>query len=309
MASLREQESSMQLYKKLFFSFLLISVSYNSRSQELYVSTEPASNMAAGSIGFRLNSRLYKMNHDSNFSSKRFEPEIMVGVGKKLMLHVAVSASDMFQGKIKFEGGSLYGKYRFYSVDDVHEHFRMAGYARVSVSNDPQVFEKLHKHYLPDGNGGFIVHDEIVFHQSNDIDLEGNSSGMGVGMVLTKLKNKLAVSGSAGYIKRFNNIGHKILAYQPVNAINYTASAGYLLFPREYTSYKQTNFNLYCEFLGSSFLDQKQYFLDVAPAFQFIINSIARIDMSYRTCLKGNVKRMSDSYFLLRLEYNLLNVF
>lgn len=289
----------------IFFIFS----SHYSFCQELYVSTEPASNMATGSIGLRLNSKLFKMNHDGKFDSYRIEPEIMVGVSKKLMVHVAGYGSNMFQRHFKFEGASLYGKYRFFSQDDVHEHFRMAAYGKVSLIKNPQVFITTEPHLLPDGNGGFIQHEQEIHLQSNDIDIDGNNSGIATGVVATKLINKMAYSASAGYSYRLNNINNKTEIFQPLHAITYTTSAGFLLLPKEYTSYKQTNMNFYLEMLGQSFLDKRLYYIDVAPAMQFIFNSIARLDLSYRTQLSGNINRLSNNSFMVRMEYNLLNVF
>ena len=145
--------------------------------------------------------------------------------------------------------------------------------------------------------------------KNNDIDLDGNNSGIATGIVATQLKNKLAVSASLGYTYRMNNIDHKTEIFQPMHALTYSASAGLLLLPKEYTSYNQTNLNLYLEVLGQSYLDKKQYYVDVVPAVQFIFNSIARLDIGYRTKLSGNVERLGKSSFMLRLEYNLLNVF
>ena len=278
-------------------------------AQELYVSTEPASNMATGSIGFRLNTKLFRMNHSGKYNSYRIDPEIMFGVSKQLMVHINAYGSNMFQNDSRFEGGSLYAKYRFYSQDDVHEHFRLAAYAKVSVINNPQYLITTEHHLLPDGLGGYVQHEQELHLRSNDIDLDGNNSGVAAGIVATKLKNKFALSASAGYTYRMNNINHKTEIYQPLRAITYTTSAGLLLFPKEYTSYKQTNMNLYIEMLGQSFIDKKQYYVDVAPAVQFIFNSIARLDVAWRTKLSGNVERLSTSSFMLRLEYNLLNVF
>lgn len=294
---------------KKYFLVVFILFSRTAFAQELYVSTEPASNMATGSMGFRLNSKLFKMNHSGKYNSYRVEPEIMVGVSKKLMMHIAAYGSNMFQKSFRLEGASLYGKYRFFSQDDVHEHFRLAAYGKVSVLNNPQYLITTEHHLLPDGNGGYIQHEQEVHLQSNDIDIDGNSSGIATGVVATKLKNKLALSASLGYTYRMDNLHYKTEIYQPLHAINYTASAGLLLLPKEYTSYSQTNMNLYVEILGQSYTDKKQYYIDVAPAVQFIFNSIARLDVSYRTQLSGNVTRLSNNSFMLRLEYNLLNVF
>ncbi len=62
--------------KKLLLIFFVFGIFYTN-AQELYVSTEPASNMPAGSIGLRLNSKLFKMNHDGKYNGYRIEPEIM----------------------------------------------------------------------------------------------------------------------------------------------------------------------------------------------------------------------------------------
>ncbi len=294
---------------KIYIILVIILTTHPVYAQELYVSTEPASNMAAGSIGIRLNSKLFKMNHDGKFNGSRTETEIMLGAGKKLMLHLAAYGSNMFQKNYRFEGAGLYGKYRFFSLDDVHEHFRLAAFGKITVINNPEVLTTTAKHFLPDGNGGFTQHVEELHLQSNEIDLDGNNSGVASGIVATRLKNKLALSGSLGYSYRLNNVGHTTEIFQPLHAITYTGSAGLLLFPKEYTSYHQVNMNLYLEMLGQSFIDKKQYFMDVAPAAQFIFNSISRIDISYRTQIAGNVSRLSNSGFMIRLEYNLLNVF
>lgn len=294
---------------KLLLILLVLINSSRLKAQELFVSTEPASNMSKGSIGLRLNSKVFKMNHDGRFETFRLGPEIMVGISKKVMLHIAGYWSDVFQNNFKLEGGSIYGKYRFYSEDGVHEHFRLACYAKVAVIKNPQVLVTHHQHLLPDGNGGVIAHDEIVFNESNDIDLDGNNSGFAGGLVATKLTNKLALSASSGYAHRLNNIGYASPAYQVKDEINYTASAGYLLFPKEYTSYKQVNCNLYVELIGLSFLKNRQYLVDIAPAIQLLFNSISRVDFSYRSQIAGNTSRLCNNSFFIRLEYNLLSIF
>ena len=294
---------------KFILSVILVISFSRAGAQELYVFTEPASNMAAKSIGVRLVSRIFKMTHDNKFSSYRLEPEVMIGVSRNLMVHVNVYASDMFQTNLKMEGAALYAKYRFLSRDDIHSHFRMAVYAKIAVIDNPTVLTTTEKHEAPDGSGGVIIHDLLHTTVNNEIDLDGTNSGVSTGIIATKLINKLAVSGAAGYSYRLNNLRKKREVIVPWHAINYSLSAGYLLFPKEYTSYKQTNINLYAEFLGSNTWENKKYYLDIAPAIQFIINSIARIDIGYRTELYGNTVRMANSAFLVRLEYNFLNVF
>ena len=94
------------------------------------------------------------------------------------------------------------------------------------------------------------------------------------------------------------------------NALNYSLSAGYLLLPRTYKSYKQTNLNLYVELLGKSNLDQyrRNYYVDVAPAVQLIFNSTTRLDLSYRTQLFGDMARNMTTAYMVKLEHNIFNI-
>jgi len=277
--------------KKIFCSVIILLMCMHINAQELYVSTEPASNMAAGSIGVRLNTKIFSMKYESVYAV-RFDPEVMFGISKKLMVHINAYTSNMYQQHLRFEGTSLYAKYRFYSSDDIQTHFRMAAFSKISFINNPQQLQVGNK-----------------FYNNDEIDLDGNNSGLLAGIVATQLLHKLALSSSAAFENRWNNLDASKLPAQSSKAVNYTLSAGYLLLPRVYTNYHQTNFNLYCEFLGSSSLDKKSYYIDAAPAVQFIFNSISRLDFSYRTQLFGNMQRLTNNNFLVRFEYNFLNVF
>lgn len=260
------------------------------RAQELFVFTEPASNMATRSIGLRLNNTLYGM--DGSYAY-RLEPEIMWGASRHLMVHAAGYFSDMYQPNFRAEGGSLYAKYRLYADDGIHRHFRIAAFAKAALVNQPP---------SPAADGGML--------RSDEIDLNGNNSGFLAGLVGTQLLHKLALSGSVAYTQRWDQgqTAHG-LAGQSMEALNYTASAGWLLLPRHYTSYKQTNINLMCEWLASNALDKSAAFLDVAPAVQFIFGSISRLDLGYRVQVAGEMARYSTRQVFLRLEYNFLNAY
>lgn len=233
----------------------------------------------------------------------------MWGASRHWMIHLAGYGSDMFQNKFEVEGGSLYAKYRFYSQDDVHEHFRMAAFSKFSLIDNPQQLTVQSKKMLPDGNGGYTEQLHTSIYKSDEFDIDGSNSGITAGVVATKLVNKIAISGSLGYGYRMNNLNDKLLPGQPRNALTYTASFGYLLLPKEYVSYKQTNVNLYAELLGTTFPGQEKSYADIAPPIQFIFNSIARLDISYRTQIAGNAARLSRNYFMVRAEYNILNAF
>lgn len=243
------------------------------------------------------------MQHDNKYSY-RIEPEVMVGINKNLMVHAAVYASDMFRQKFRFEGGSAYGKYRFLSLDDVHSHFRMAAFGKISLINNPPGITTTIQH-----TSGGTVHEEKMEWYSDEIDLDGNHSGWSGGLIATQLVHKLAVSATASYANRWKNIGQEKIAGVNNSAVNYTLSAGYLLLPRNYKNYDQVNVNLYIEMLGSNGLDKKGHYIDAAPGIQFIFNSISRLDIGWRKQIAGNMTRFNTSSWLLRYEYNFLNLF
>ena len=73
------------------------------------------------------------------------------------------------------------------------------------------------------------------------------------------------------------------------NALNYTFSVGKLMYPKRYTSFKQTNINTMLEFVGQTLPSSGKSYLDVVPSVQFIINSQARIDIAYKKELYSSI--------------------
>jgi len=265
--------------KVILLAGALMALAFPAFSQELYVNTEPASNMATHSLGVRLENQ-----GDFNPVYKnRTTLEIMYGASKDWMIHCSLYQSDYYQNQQHFEGGSVYAKYRFLSVDSVQSHFRGAFFAKVSGINNP----------LP----------------NQEISLEGDNSGFQTGVVFTKLMHKLALSGSASYLHAFDNGAYHLPLTNADNAVAYTLSAGYLLFPKTYTSYNQVNVNLYFELLGKTNPGYNQSYLDAAPAVQFIFNSVFRVDLSYKAPLYNSMVRNSNNTYLVRLEYNIFNIF
>lgn len=274
---------------------------YSASAQELYILTEPASNMPAHSFGVRLTNKLMPMPHDNSYSY-RLEPELMFGLSKNFMIHGNLYASNMFGSKFKFEGGSVYGKYRFLSIDNLHSHFRMAASGKISAIKNPPFIAHTKQHLINNQ-----IHEETYRNYSDEIDLDGNNSGFNLGITATQLLHKLAISATVAYNNRWNNIDAPKVSGLNNNMMGYSLSAGYLLFPRSYKNYQQTNLNLYTEFLAGSTLDGKGAFVDIAPGIQLIFNSISRIDIAYRTQLTGNMSRFNTSSWLLRYEYYFLN--
>ena len=62
------------------------------------------------------------------------------------------------------------------------------------------------------------------------------------------------------------------------------------------------------EFLGQKLVGSSKNYFDIAPSIQFIINSVARVDLGYRTQIFGDITRSSNTTYILKLEYNLFDV-
>lgn len=249
-------------------------------AQELFVFTEPASNMAAKSAGLRLNNYLMKEKDRYNY---HLLPELMFGISKKIMLHAEMFLSNR-NDKFVAEGGSLYLKYRFFSVDDVHSHLRLAAFGRYSYNNSD-------------------IHQQAI-------DFYGHNSGYEGGLVATQLINKVAISAGVSYLHATDNGVEKfIYSNKERNAIYYTLSVGKLMLPKEYTSYDQVNVNLMCELLGQTNIGNNKSYLDIAPSLQLIFKSRMRFDLGYRFPVVNDLSRTADRGFVAKLEYNFFNAF
>ena len=262
-----------------YFVILISLLSFPIHAQELFVMTEPASNMPTASIGVRdMSLFAFKKTGGYNYHNM---PELMWGVNKDWMVHASAFLSDK-QGDLMLEGGSLYAKYRFFSVDDLHSHLRLAAYGRISTSN-------------------------AEIHQE-DIETMGMNSGYEIGTVATQLINKTALSASISYERAFNNQGNIFPDEWSNSAMNYTFSVGQLMYPKKYTNFKQTNINAMLELLGQRLNQNGNSYLDVVPSIQFIVNSQARIDLAYRRQIYSDMERISANSILLKLEYTFFNV-
>lgn len=269
--------------RKIFFiAAVLFTMAAN--GQELYVYSEPASNMPAKSISTKLTGLFVPDDNMYGRLAQRYRPEIMFGFSKKLMVHLSSTFANMHTNKFGFESVALYGKYRFLSKDDFHSHFRMAAFADASYSRVP-------------------------FHY-DEISLGGDKSGVEAGVIATQLWHKFALSGTVSHTQVLDKSRSSKVLYIPernYQSVNYSLSAGYLLLPREYTSYKQLNLNLYTELLAQQTLDRQTHYVDLAPAVQLIFNSNAKLNIGYRFQVAGNMDRMARQSFLVAFERTFLN--
>ena len=262
----------------IVFTFLLVQ---GISAQELFVVTDPASNVPAGSLGIRLGQSIFKEQMELGYSY-HFMPEVTWGVNKNLMVRTSMFVSSR-SNKLVTEGASFYTKYRFLSTDDLQSHFRMAAFARYSFNNAD-------------------IHQE-------QIEIMGHNTGFETGIVATQLIKRVAISASVSFEKAFDNKpDYRFPVGQSDNATNYTLSFGKLMYPKKYTSFKQTNINTMLEFVGQTLNQNGKSYLDIVPSIQFIINSQARIDVAYRHELYSSMLRSAPNGFYLNLEYNFFNV-
>lgn len=278
----------------------------DSKAQELYPHNEPASSMPKGVLGVKYIQKYYQ---DLSQSRNMFSLRLMYGLLPKLSVFTNITFTNHHGNTLPpnlvnhthignniiyntstpdrglkypylFSGIYLYAKYRFLTFDNQNSHFRIAAYTDWSNVN--------------------VAHDET------EPNLMDDTKGYGGGLIATYLKNHFAVSLTSGVIIPGKYIGSSPDSAGPniPTQIKYGRSAlynlsfGYLLYPRNYSSYKQTNINLYVEFMGKSFEQAKvtQYgfvevpintpllkaghYVELHPGVQGIFNSNMRVDFS-----------------------------
>lgn len=253
------------------------------RGQELYVFSEPASNVPAKSLSAKITARLAD-NVNEGKLNQRYMPELTAGISKQLMFRASTTFSDFYSAGMKWESVKGYLKWRFLSNDGIHSHFRMAAYVDGSYSRND------------------LVYDEM--------NLDGDNSGIQGGIIGTQLINKLALSGTAGVMRIWDEkFGTPHGDMHDQTAFNYSLSAGYLLFPRNYDNYDQVNLNLYVEMLGMKGFQNGMYYVDIAPALQLIFSSSTKVNLGARFEATGDMNRLARNNYYLSVERSFLNVF
>lgn len=251
------------------------------QAQELFVVTDPASNVPANSLSVRVSQSVFEQQFEKGFNY-HLMPEVTYGLNKNLMIRASAFLSNR-NNQFAAEGAGLYAKYRFFSTDDLNSHFRLAAFGRYSFNNSD-------------------------IHQ-DQIEIMGQNTGFETGLVATKLIKKVAISSSLSFEKAFDNQpNYPFPSELGNNATNYSLSFGKLMYPKKYTSFKQTNINFMIEFVGQTINENGKSYLDVVPAIQFIFNSQARLDLAYRRELMSSMMRTAPNGIYLNLEYIFFNI-
>lgn len=266
---------------KRFLLLIAILLFQKSIGQELFLLTDPASNVPANSLGVNILQSAFEREMTSGYMYG-IMPEVTYGLNRNLMFRASAFVSNR-NNEMVAEGGNFLAKYRFYSQDDLNSHFRLAAFGRYSFNN-------------------------AHIHQEQ-IEIMGQNSGFETGIVATKLIKKLAISSTISFEKAFDNTPNNSFPDNfGNNATNYTLSFGKLMYPKKYTSLKQTNINLMVEFIGQTINENGKSYLDVVPVVQFIFNSQARLDLAYRRELMSSMVRSAPNGVYLNLYYTFFNL-
>jgi len=266
---------------KKFILIVTVFIFKQSACQELFLLTDPASNVPANSLAVNVLQSLFKKEIGPGYNY-HIMPEVTYGVNKNLMVRGTAFLSNR-NNQLLAEGGGFFAKYRFYSVDELNSHFRIAGFGRFSFNTSN-------------------IHQE-------QIEIMGHNTGFETGIVATKLIKKLAISSTVSYEKAYNNNPNFTLPNNFANnATNYTLSFGKLMYPKKYISLKQTNINLMMEFVGQTINENGKSYLDVIPVIQFIFNSQARLDLGYRRQLLSSMMRTASNGVYFNLYYTFFNI-
>src|SRR5471030_3194248 len=108
---------------------------------------------------------------------QRHTTELMFGLGKDWMLHLSGTFSNMYSPQLQWESQKAYIKYRFLAKDGVYSHFRMAAFIEGAYSRNVSSFDEL--------------------------NIDGDQSGMQAGIIATQLLHKLALSSTIGLVESF----------------------------------------------------------------------------------------------------------
>ena len=209
-------------------------------------------------------------------------PSLAYGLSKKIMISTSFQFANRPYEKglvpnFGFNGFKFYSKQRIYTTDKQKNHTRLSSFLKYSF----------HKDNFMKGN----------------IDLDLQNKGFELGLIGTQLIKKLAISITSAYT-RANDINDDSNNLINLSTFKNSLSAGYLLLPRKYKSYKQTNFNLYLEYLTNTVMNKtfpvryNRFSSTLAPGLQFVILSRSRLDFSYKI-RKGD----NQNEFFIKFTY------
>lgn len=223
---------------KVFLSLMIFFFCTSSLvSQELYITSPAAANISKGRLEVRNTVEGY-----DNFNYFHNSFEVNYGLLGNLTIYNKFYYT--FEDKYKFIGSYQPSvRYRFKDFDSKNQHYRFAYQSGLNIPLDPvsvtgdAVSYELHPGHIVKFLSGAnnITVPIIDFHATDNYTFKNSLIG-------TALFNKFAVSLETGY-----NMNVAKSDFKFGNYWNFGAAFGYLLLPRQYTSYNDVNVNLYFE--------------------------------------------------------------
>lgn len=312
------------MWRWLISLCLTSAVAFSTKAQELFIVSEPASSVphkslivrgftqwydefgairGMGAVSFyygltpRLSVRLMVSgsNHHGEFLPENLVTHRHVG-NRTIFFTQAVDRSNPYPFLVQGINASF--KYRFLSIDGHREHFRAAVTGMYSTAQS--------------------AHDEA---EANLLD---DNSGFAGGLILTYLHQRTAISFNYQYIvpdsyEETNNGQHMLLDYGHTQ--QFSLSLGYLLSPKEYEAFEQTNTNIYLELFGKVYqgVDIYQnaellpvenpghygsYWVEIQPGIQKVYNSRTLLEFSMGfPLLRSSFAHATPTYLLSIRRY------
>lgn len=302
--------------KKYIILFLLLLVS-SLHSQELYIMSHPAANLAKGRVELRNNF----MGYD-NF--KYFHNSLELNYGLLGNLTVYNSLYYTTNSNYKLLGNyDIATRYRFYQNDKKNFHLRSAWQTGVNIPLNPTKIEngsgtvtyELHPGHTvtfidysnSNSNAYQVTVPVIDFHSSDNLTYRND-------LITTLLIHKFAATGEMGW-----NINIPENDFKFGNYFDWTLAFGYLAFPGEYSGYNDVNINLYMEnkayyffknkYQGNELPNSGGFRMDTYLGLQTIFLSSIMAEFSYKIPVHSNeysvdfqgIKR--PNAFLISLRY------
>ncbi len=275
------------LLRNFLIILFLITATY-SFSQELYIVSHPAANLAKNRIEFRNNIMSY-----SNFKYYHNSFALNYGLLGNLTIYNDVYYT-LDKGYDFFGNYEFAARYRFLDSDKRNYHIRAAYQTGVliPVNAQPIVQDAVEYELHPGHKVKFynFVNDITVpsvdFHTTDNYTIKND-------IIVTNLIKKFAVTGEMGF-----NINVPKSDFKFGNYFDWSLSFGYLLLPRQYKGYDDINVNLYLEnkayyfmknkFLGSEITNSGGFRVDSYLGIQSIFLSSIMLELSYKIPVHSN---------------------
>ncbi|MBS1515932.1 MAG: hypothetical protein JSS63_12925 [Bacteroidetes bacterium] len=303
--------------KKLII-FCLLVLGQASFSQELYIMSHPAANLAKNRVELRNN----LMGYD-DFKYFHNSLEVNYGILGNLTMYNTVFYTTNSNYKL-LGNYDIAFRYRFFQHDKTNYHLRSAWQTGINIPLNPTVIKddvvtyELHPghtvtfvNYSGQNNASQVSVPVIDFHSSDNLTYRND-------LITTLLIHKFAATGEMGW-----NMNIPENDFKFGNFFDWTLAFGYLAYPAEYSGYNDININLYIENKAYYFFKNKYkgvenpnsggFRMDTYFGLQTIFFSSIMAELSYKLPVHSNeysvdvqgIKRPNALLFSLRYLFKI----